>query len=317
MRAAVIDAIGGPPHAQTVSDPSPTSDRQVLIRVEAAALNAIDLHIAAGHHRAGEPQLPYVPGCETVGVVTDGGPDAGLRVRALVAAGLVPGVNGGLAELQLVDRAACVPVPDGLDSDTAAAVGVVGTSAELALTKAGLKRGESVLVLGATGPFGTAFVQLAKHAGAERVIAAGRHADRLARLTGADGVAILGEEPLPEQLGAIGGPVDLVVDPVWGQWAEPALRCLKPGGRYLNVGAAAGDGLPFHVELLRAGQLTLIGFSGASANPADLLASYDRIAALALAGSLTLPTVTYPLSEADQAWATQASSPGTKIIVIP
>lgn len=316
MRAAVIDSIGGPPQAQKLSDPSPASDGQVVIQVQAAALNAIDLHIAAGHHRAGKPQLPYVPGLETIGVII-GGPDTGLRVRAVVAAGLVPGVDGGLAELQMVDRAACVPVPDGLDSETAAAIGVVGTSAELALTKAGLKPGESVLVLGATGPFGNAFVQLAKHAGAERVIAAGRQADHLARQTGADGVAILGEEPLAEQLGTIGGPVDLVVDPVWGQWAEPALRCLKPGGRYLNVGAAAGDGLAFHAELLRAGQLTLIGFSGASAKPADLLASYDRITALALTGSLTLPTVTYPLSEADQAWVAQASSPGAKVIVIP
>jgi NADPH2:quinone reductase len=316
MRAAVIDAIGAAPAAQAVSDPSPASDRQAVIQVHAAALNAIDLHVAAGHHRAGKPQLPYTPGCETVGVIT-GGPDAGTRVRALVAAGLVPGVNGGLAELQLVDRAACAPVPDGLDSKTAAAIGVVGTSAELALAQAELKPGESVLVFAATGPFGAAFVQLARHAGAERVIAAGRHPGRLAQLTGADGAVILGGEPLPGQLGSLGGPVDLVVDPIWGQWAEPALRCLKPGGRYLNVGAAAGDGLPFRAEWLRGGQLTLIGFSGASASPSDLLASYGRIAALALTGTLTLPTATYPLSEAGQAWAAQASSPGKKIIVVP
>lgn len=316
MRAAVVHAIGGEPRTQTVSDPSPASDAQVVIQVQAAALNAVDLHIAAGHHRAGKPQLPYVPGLETVGVIT-GGPDAGLRVRALAAAGLVPGVNGGLAELQLVDRAACVPVPDALDSETAAAIGVVGTSADLALAKAHLKPGESVLVLGATGPFGNAFVQLARHGGAARVIAVARHPGRLAGLTGADAVAVLGERPLPEQLHVAGGPVDLVVDPVWGQWAEPALRCLKPGGRYLNVGAAAGDGLPFQVELLRAGQLTLAGFSGASANPADMLASYQRVAALAQAGSLTLPTETYPLGQADRAWSAQASSPGKKIIIVP
>lgn len=102
-----------------------------------------------------------------------------------------------------------------------------------------------------------------------------------------------------------------------GPVGRAGLRCLKPGGRYLNVGAAAGDGLPFHAELLRAGGLTQIGFSGASANAADLLASYAPIAALTVAGSLTFPIATYALSEADQAWAAQASSPGTKIIVIP
>jgi NADPH2:quinone reductase len=111
--------------------------------------------------------------------------------------------------------------------------------------------------------------------------------------------------------------VDLVADPVWGPWAEPALACLKPGGRYLNVGAAAGDGTPFHVEMLRAGQRTLIGFSGTAVNPADSIASYHHVAALAADGSFALPTATYSLDEAAQAWEAQASSPGKKIVVIP
>ncbi|GAA5037763.1 zinc-binding dehydrogenase [Actinopolymorpha pittospori] len=111
--------------------------------------------------------------------------------------------------------------------------------------------------------------------------------------------------------------MDLVVDPVWGPWAESALACLKPGGRYLNVGAAGGDGTPFHVEWLRAAQLTLIGFSATRAAPADIVASYGHVASLAAAGSLTLPTATYSLEEATQAWEAQVSSPGKKIVVIP
>ena len=316
MKAAVIDRLGAAPHATACTDPSPATGNQVLVKVEAAALNAVDLHIAAGHHRAGPPQLPYVPGIETVGTIV-AGPDQGLRVRAAVPAGLVPGVNGGMAELLLTDRATCIPVPDGLDSVAAAAIGVVGTSADLSLRRAGIQAGESVLVLGATGPLGTAFLQLARLAGAKRVIAAGRNPERLAQVPAADGVAVLGEEPLSERLASLGGPVDLVVDPVWGPWAEPALACLKPGGRYLNVGAAAGDGTAFHVEWLRAAQLTLIGFSATRAEPADIIASYQHVAALAAAGSLTLPTATYPLDEATQAWEAQASSPGKKIVVIP
>jgi len=316
MMAAVIDRVGAPPHPAACTDPSPATGNQVLVKVEAAALNAVDLHIAAGHHRAGPPQLPYVPGIETVGTIV-AGPDQGLRVRAAVPAGLVPGVNGGMAEFLLTDRATCIPVPDGLDSVAAAAIGVVGTSADLSLRRAGIQAGESVLVLGATGPMGTAFLQLARLAGAKRVIAAGRNPERLAQVPAADGVAVLGEEPLSERLASLGGPVDLVVDPVWGPWAEPALACLKPGGRYLNVGAAAGDGTAFHVEWLRAAQLTLIGFSATRAEPADIIASYQHVAALAAAGSLALPTATYPLDEATQAWEAQASSPGKKIVVIP
>lgn len=316
MMAAVIDRVGAAPHPTACADPSPATGNHVLVKVEAAALNAVDLHIAAGHHRAGPPQPPYVPGIETVGTIV-AGPDQGLRVRAAVPAGLVPGVNGGMAEILLTDRATCIPVPDGLDSVAAAAIGVVGTSADLSLRRAGIQAGESVLVLGATGPLGTAFLQLARLVGAKRVIAAGRNPERLAQVPAADGVAVLGDEPLSERLASLGGPVDLVVDPVWGPWAEQALACLRPGGRYLNVGAAAGDGTAFHVEWLRAAQLTLIGFSATRAEPADIIASYQHVAALAAAGSLALPTATYPLDEATQAWEAQASSPGKKIVVIP
>jgi NADPH:quinone reductase-like Zn-dependent oxidoreductase len=316
MKAAVIDTLGTAPRVGDHHDPSPVADGQVLVKVEATALNVIDLHVASGHHRAGPPQLPYVPGLEAVGTIMTG-PDQGLRVRALAPAGLVPGVNGALAELLLASRATCIPVPDGLDSVAAAAIGAVGTSADLALRKAGLQAGESVLVLGATGALGAAFVQLARLAGAKRVIAAGRNPGRLAHVRAADGAAVLSEEPLSDQLAALGGPVDLVVDPLWGPWAEPALACLKPGGRYLNVGAAAGDGVPFHIELLRAAQLTLIGFSGTAVSPADAIASYHRVAALAADGSFALPTATYSLDEAAQAWQAQASSPGRKIVVVP
>jgi len=316
MKAAVIERLGTAPRVTACPDPSPATGDQVLVKVEATALNVVDVHVAAGDHRAGPPQLPYIPGLEAVGTIA-AGPDQGLRVRAVALAGLVPGVNGGLAEFLLASRAACIPVPDGLGSIAAAAIGAVGTSADLALRKAGLQAGESVLVLGATGPLGTAILQLARLAGAKRVIAAGRNPGRLAQVPAADGVAVLGQEPLSAQLAALGGPVDLVADPVWGPWAEPALACLKPGGRYLNVGAAAGDGTPFHVELLRAGQRTLIGFSGTAVRPADSIASYHRVAALAADGSFMLPTATYPLDQAAQAWEAQASSPGKKIVVVP
>jgi NADPH:quinone reductase-like Zn-dependent oxidoreductase len=317
MKAAVIEALGAAPRVIAYPDPSPAAGDLVLVKVEAAALNAVDLHIASGHHRAGPPQLPYVPAIEAVGVIV-AGPDQGLRVRVVAPAGLVPGVNGGMAEFLLTSRATCIPVPGELDSVAAAAIGVVGTSADLSLRKAGMQAGDSVLVLGATGPLGTAVIHLARLAGAKRVIAAGRNPERLGQLSSAaDGVALLGEEPLPDQLASLGGPVDLVVDPVWGLWAQAALACLKPGGRYLNVGAAGGDGTAFHVEWLRAAQLTFIGFSATRAEPADVIASYRHVAALAAAGSLKVPTGTYSLDEATQAWEAQASPPGKKIVVIP
>ena len=68
---------------------------------------------------------------------------------------------------------------------------------------------------------------------------------------------------------------------------------------------------------LRGARLTLIGFSAASVNPADIIASYQHVAGLAAAGSLVLPTATYSLDEATQAWEVQAASPGQKIVITP
>ena len=158
-----------------------------------------------------------MPGIEAVGTVV-AGPDQGLRVRAVVPAGL-PGVNGGMAEFLLTDRATCIPVPDGLDSAAAAAVGVVGTSADMSLRRAGMRAGESVLVLGASGPFGTAFLQLARLGGAKRVLAAGRNPERLAQIAARTARRCLATCH-SQALASLGGPVDLVVDPVWGPWAE-------------------------------------------------------------------------------------------------
>src|SRR6202041_2835637 len=103
MKAAVIDAIGAIPRVIDRPDPSPATGTLVLVTVEAAALNTIDVHIASGHHRAGPPRLPYVPAIEAVGTIV-AGPDQGLRVRAAGPAGPVPGGEGGLAELLLTGR---------------------------------------------------------------------------------------------------------------------------------------------------------------------------------------------------------------------
>ena len=81
MKAAVIDTLGAAPRVTAPSRPIASRRQPVLVKVEAAALNAVDVHIAAGHHRAGPPRLPYVPAIEAVGTIV-AGPDQGLRVRA-------------------------------------------------------------------------------------------------------------------------------------------------------------------------------------------------------------------------------------------
>jgi NADPH:quinone reductase-like Zn-dependent oxidoreductase len=303
--------------------------------VTAAAINPVDLHISSGEHPVGAPPVPHVPGVEGVGTVVASDTFAvGTRVRVAVPGGFV---DGTLAEYVSAPDAACVPLPDGLGDDLAAAVGIVGISALIALREeAGLRPGHSVLVLGATGGLGQALVRVARALGAGRVVAAGRNPERLEALAlgvggeGVDGGAAGGEgagggivlldaDPaeFAARLAKVGGPVDIVVDLLWGPYASAGLASLRPGGRYVNLGQTAGAEAAVDAALLRHSQLRLSGFSAAALPPERVAAAYREVAELAARGELELAIDGRPLAEVEAAWAAQAASPGCRIVVRP
>jgi NADPH:quinone reductase-like Zn-dependent oxidoreductase len=193
MLGCVVGQLGDAP--EPASRPQP--DRlpgQSLVKVTVAALNPIDLLISSGKHPAGAPPVPHVPGIQAVGLVMESDRyPAGTRVRVSVAGGYV---SGTLAEYVTAPDLACVQVPGDLADNQAAAIGVVGISSLISLRdRVALGKGESVLVLGATGALGLASLQVARHLGADRVIAAGRNPERLAALGArADGTALLDAE---------------------------------------------------------------------------------------------------------------------------
>ena len=312
MKAAVITSIGNPPELGERPQPQGGTDDQVLVQVSAAALNPVDLLIASGGHPIGRPQVPYVPGVEGVGTVVTGGRlQPGTRVRVQVAAGLV---DGTLGELVRAPAEACTEIPASLPDELAAAIGLVGVSAYLGLRYAGLSEGESILVLGAAGGLGQAVIRAARAFGASRVIAAGRDAAKVAALDGADEYVTLDGTDLREQLGT---PVDVVADPLWGPWAEPAMRCLAPGGRYLNFGSLAGGTSLVDAHRLRAGRLSVIGFSGTTVSAGEGADAYQAIAKLAADGRFTIAAERYDLTDVAAAWARQASFPGAKVLITP
>ncbi|WP_042380309.1 quinone oxidoreductase family protein [Streptacidiphilus melanogenes] len=323
MRAAIVNQLGQAPRPGERPDPAERPGH-TLVRVTAAALNPVDLHIASGGHPAGAPAVPYVPGIEAAGTVVSGGRFApGARVRVAVPGGFV---DGTLAELVSVPDEACLPLPDGLDDDLAAAVGVVGVSALLALREeAGLRPGESVLVLGATGALGQAVVQLARALGADPVVAAGRNPDRLKALGDAadftllleDGPSALDPASLAEAVAEVGGAVDVVVDLLWGPHARLAQAALRPAGRWVNLAQSAGASAELDAAALRHRHLRLSGFS-ATALPADRIATaYAELAALAASGALHPSLSVHPLADIEHAWTAQAASPGAKLILRP
>ena len=236
MRAAVVRAVGEPPAVEEVPSPE-RPPGSALIRVDAAALNPVELHISRGYFFEGPPELPYVPGVEAVGVVEEGESLApGTRVRVEI---IHPGYgrDGAVAELVAApeepddsdrrSQAMAFPVGDGIDPVAGAAL---GSSAYTALmlfdraARAGARVvGGSVLVVAATGAVGRCAVQIARRLGAARVVAAGRDAAALERTRelGADAVLGLGGDDLAERLReeAGEGGFDLVLEPLWG---EPA-----------------------------------------------------------------------------------------------
>jgi NADPH:quinone reductase len=317
MRAAVVEAVGSPPAVGDVDEPTPDA-RSALVEVEMAPLNPVEIRVAAGRHPR-QAQPPYVPGLEGVGrVVESARIPPGRRVRFESAALPGFGADGTLAERAAVPEESLAALPDEAPADLAAALGVVGITALLAIERAAPEGGERVLVLGATGAVGQAAVQLAKLLGAGWVVGAGRNAEALQRVRelGAAEVVELGDGDLSAAFEeAAGGPLDIVIDPLWGEPAMAALRVLATEGRLVNVGQSAGTDVRIPLELVRNRQGAIHAISSGWTGLERKASLYDRLLDYALSGHLTVDRDVVPLDDVASAWQRQDASPGRKLVI--
>jgi NADPH:quinone reductase-like Zn-dependent oxidoreductase len=323
MRAAVITGHGQPPEYR----PHPAPERgpgHALVRVTAAPVNPLDLLCASGTSYFGAPALPYAPGTQGVGIVesSDTLPE-GQRVWFSCSAGMQPG-DGAMAELCVADEAAVLPLPDGVSDDLVAALGLSAIAAWMALTwRGGLKAGEHVLILGASGTVGQVGVQAARLLGAGRVTAACRDPLGLSRAAelGADAVTDLSGDDVEVIAGrlaeATAGRADLVLDPVWGKPAEAALRVLSPHGRLVNLGSAAGPSASLGSAGLRSGTLSVLGYTNNALSAEQKADALREIVRHAAAGNLTTDRETLPLARAAEGWSRTGQSPHRKTVLIP
>jgi NADPH2:quinone reductase len=317
MRAAVVEAVGSAPVASEVDEPV-REPGSALVAVAAAPLNPVEVRVAAGRHpRPAEP--PYVPGLEGAGAVIESDRlAAGTRVRFESSALPGFGARGTLAERAAVPEDSLAELPDDVDDKLAAAVGVVGITALLALERAASIDAARVLVLGATGAVGQMAVQLAKSMGAARVVAAGRSADALdrARELGADAVVELGGSDLADAFErAAGGPLDVVVDVLWGEPAMAALGVIATGGRLVNVGQPAGTDVRIPLETVRNRQGAIHAISSGWTPLDRKAAAFGRVLEHVRAGRLEVDREVVPLGEVGAAWERQEASPGKKLVV--
>jgi len=237
--------------------PKPSGD-EVLVRTQTCGLNFGDLLVVKGTYQE-KPTLPATIGMELCGVIEDVGPNVkGLSVGQRVAA--YSGF-GGLAEYVTLPTKICVPIPDLMTSvDAAAFLVAYGTSHVGLDYKANLKRGERLLVLGASGGVGLTAVELGKLMGAE-VIACARGADKLAvaKAVGADHLLDTEHVDLRSAVKALGG-ADVVYDPVGGDLFNAALRGCNPEARLLPLGFASGAVPQIPANILLVKNLTVLGF---------------------------------------------------------
>ena len=322
IRAAIIDSPGAEPRLGSVVLPA-RSPGTTLVAVTAAPLNPLDLLIASGTFHSARHEAPYVPGSECVGAVL--GSDR-YRVGSLVYAEChaSPQTPGSFAAQALIADDDLLPLPDGLDPVLAAAAGNSGTAAYIPLVEeAGLRPGETVLVLGATGAVGQLAVQVAHRSGAARVIAVARDAVALDRLLalGADTVVELrdGEDSgrLAARLLAAAGLVDVVFDSLYGMPLEAALRACAPRARVVNIGNPAGATAEIPAGLLRGRQLTLSGFAGLHTPLRAKRAALTWLWTALARAELHVDVRTFPLEEMAAAWRAQASSPHAKCVLLP
>ncbi|TCL03040.1 MULTISPECIES: quinone oxidoreductase family protein [Sodalis] len=297
MKALVLTQHGDLDELRVIDDkPRPSAAAgHVVVRVGASSFNYHDVFTVRGMPGIKVP-LPVVIGLDLAGTVTEVAPDVSdwkIGDRVLVNP-LKPGVglmgemtDGGMAEYAAVDAKQLIRLPAGVDFPQAAALPVAyGTAHRMLVTHNTVKKGDRVLILGASGGVGTASVILAKHLGAEVIACAGSEEKAQAlKALGADHVVNYRETDFskwaiehygkPQRRSYEGG-VDVVINFTGGETWRPSLKCLKRGGLLLVCGATAGYDPKEDLRYIWSFELTVKGSN--SFYQEDLSALLDMIA---------------------------------------
>ena len=314
VRALRVPEPAAVPEPADLPEPSPRPG-WTLVRVRAAALNPVDLAIAAGRFYMPVPDPPYIPGAEAAGeVVGSAAHEPGTPVWCLP-------MTGALAEMVLVRDENVVPLPPGVGFPLASALGIAGLAGWMPVrVRGGLSAGETVVVLGAGGAVGQLAVQAARDGGSGRIVGVARSAggrDR-AVAAGADAALPTGPDLTATLREACGDGADLVIDTLWGEAAVAAIGALRRGGRIVQVGSAAGQVAEVVAGPFRGGRLDLRGFSVFSEEPDDIARAYRDLAEAAARGAVGMSVVEVPFAQAPAAWArVAAGAGGEKLVVEP
>ena len=319
MRAFHIPADGETPRLLDLPTPTPGKG-QVLIDIKACGLNFADLLMVSGTYQD-TPPAPFTLGMEVAGVVTDCGEDVGSLSPGQRV--VIFGGPGGLADQGVFDASRCVPLPDEMSFEHAAAFQIAYGTSHVALDyRAKLQSGETLVVLGAAGGVGLTAVEIGKKMGA-KVVAVARGADKLAvaEAAGADYLIDAETPDLRAALKELGG-ADVVYDPVGGEAFRAAFRACNPEARILVIGFASGDVPQVPANHLLVKNISLLGFYWGGYmrfKPQVILSSLRTLMDWYRAGELK-PHIshTLPLDRVEEGFELLRSRKSTgKVVIVP
>jgi len=304
-RAVVCRELGPPERLRLETFASaPLAEGQVRVAVHAAGVNFPDILMAAGEYQL-KPDLPFTPGVEAAGEVTEVNGAAGVAIGDRVILKLR---HGAYADEAVVTPAQLTPLPRGFDyAEGATFLAAHGTAYHALIDRGQIQPGEVLLVHGAGGGVGLAAVEIGKLLGAT-VIAAASSEEKLgvAQAKGADHLVLYGREPFRDAVKRLtdGRGADVVFDPVGGEIFENSMRCIAWGARILVVGFTGGIGLA-RTNLLMIKGASVLGVRAGEAVRQDPALGKIRIKALtewAEAGKIR-PNISHRLPLEDYAKA--------------
>ena len=257
MKAIRCVELGMPDQLQLLDiHPVTLGTKEVRIKIESCSVNFPDTLIIQGKYQF-KPELPFTPGSDLAGVITEVGTDVkyykiGDRVFGAVNV-------GGFAEEVVANARTVFPVPSIMSTKVASAFMMAyGTSYHALKQRAQIKKGETLVVLGASGGVGLAAVELGKIMGATIIACASTDEKlELCKSYGADHIINYSKEDLKNRIKELtDGGADVIYDAVGGKHTEPALRAMAPNGRYLVVGFVGGiPTIPLNLPLLKTCQI--------------------------------------------------------------
>lgn len=307
MKAAVLHEFGKPSVYEEFPKPIPT-ESEVIVRMRAAGLSRASKGIASGSHYSSYRKLPVIVGLDGVGSLEDD--------TRVFSGGCRP-PYGTMSELTVVSKGWYMPVPRGINDLIAAALPNAALSSWLPLEhRARIQRGETVLILGATGVSGTIAIQVAKHLRAGRVVAVGRNEGVLRTLSdiGADSTISLNmpDEKLTSAFAAEATehPFNIILDYVWGHPAEVLVSSMirndmfgEPARtRYVSIGALAGPTASIPSAALRSSGLEIYGSGGGSASRQTIAETMPQLWRAVADGKIKADIEEVPLADVEETW---------------